>query len=916
MPFALTNDPSQSEISEAINYLLANFGPNVSADPNTGQITGPSGIVIAYLYQYLAVKYADSIDGSLNFSNSPTNRFYFGVNNSNFASESTNPADYIWYKVEGGFGTTKFLWYITTGGRQIQFAVDTVAPDTGWVQDSGAAIDLDIITSATTPVVIESFTSYFSPPILQVPRSGDPLTPSFTGIEPALYATDKGVIVPFVDSQTDSDSAFVNSTWRIGNSSTTGYGDISLTNITIGDPSDGGDFALWPTPTAMSSSPAYITVPIRYKNSLGVVSQASVGTQQLLFADPGATGPSGDQFVTVFLYQWSTTVPGDPSGTSTYTWATGANSGYTGGNYWNTSIGTNPGTPLIKLWTASTNIYAVGGTTTTTVNWSSGFTVAAFSQNGDNGASGVQTARPTVYQWAPTIPSGPTGTSTYTWATGAFAAPSGWSTSITTSPSAGYTLWAASVSLVDSATAITSTINWSTATILAAGYAGQTGPTGASGLSSRLCFARVASNPTPVSGSITTSGSSSFPTSGQSSSTWGFAATWSGSDPDPSSTNSLYQSDGIYNPSTGNTTWSTPYISSLKVGTLSAITVNTGALTVQDSLTVSTTGNIKGGQTAYNTGTGFFLGYSSSTYKFSIGSSTINMLWDGSAFTINGGTIAGGSIRIGTGSAPGGSAFYVSTAGAVYVDNIFGGIGRYTNDNYTGVALQAYTSKAYEALIGTVNATNSSSLAHGIRGQNTYNGTSGLVGVANGYDFYADGSGTNYGPFTGNHDLLLPIDQTLTPGDLVVDVTCIARNGWSNAIFEVTRSTLPNQAGARGIFIGELRPLSSVQPPVFIDYWEQVDGQSIPVMTAQYEAIKNDYWFGSMSSLGEGQMNVCGENGDIAVDTLIVSSSTAGVGMAQSDDVIRGKTVAKAREAVTFASPTEIKQVACIYVSG
>jgi hypothetical protein len=71
-----------------------------------------------------------------------------------------------------------------------------------------------------------------------------------------------------------------------------------------------------------------------------------------------------------------------------------------------------------------------------------------------------------------------------------------------------------------------------------------------------------------------------------------------------------------------------------------------------------------------------------------------------------------------------------------------------------------------------------------------------------------------------------------------------------------------------------------------------------------------------MSSLGEGQINVCGENGNLAMDTLIVSSSTAGVGMAQSDDIIRGKTVAKSREAVTFASPTEIKQVACIYVSG
>ena len=74
MPFALNSDPSQSEISEAINYLLANFGPNLSADPNNGQISGPSGVIIAYLYQYIAVKYADSFDGTLNFSNSPTGR--------------------------------------------------------------------------------------------------------------------------------------------------------------------------------------------------------------------------------------------------------------------------------------------------------------------------------------------------------------------------------------------------------------------------------------------------------------------------------------------------------------------------------------------------------------------------------------------------------------------------------------------------------------------------------------------------------------------------------------------------------------------------------------------------------------------------------------------------------------------------
>lgn len=149
MPFALVNDPSNSEISEAINYLLANFGSNLIADPNTGVISGPSGVTIAYLYRYLAVKYADSFDGSLNFSNSPTDRLYYGLRNTDDTTESTNPADYIWFRVTGGFGTTKFLYYQTGGGRQIQFVVATTSPGATYVQETGPAIDLDIVTTTT-----------------------------------------------------------------------------------------------------------------------------------------------------------------------------------------------------------------------------------------------------------------------------------------------------------------------------------------------------------------------------------------------------------------------------------------------------------------------------------------------------------------------------------------------------------------------------------------------------------------------------------------------------------------------------------------------------------------------------------------------------------------------------------------------
>ena len=51
----------------------------------------------------------------------------------------------------------------------------------------------------------------------------------------------------------------------------------------------------------------------------------------------------------------------------------------------------------------------------------------------------------------------------------------------------------------------------------------------------------------------------------------------------------------------------------------------------------STNGFIKGGQTAYNTGTGFFLGYSGAAYKLSIGTSGGNYVtWDGSVLTIKG----------------------------------------------------------------------------------------------------------------------------------------------------------------------------------------------------------------------------------------------------------------------------------------
>ena len=73
------------------------------------------------------------------------------------------------------------------------------------------------------------------------------------------------------------------------------------------------------------------------------------------------------------------------------------------------------------------------------------------------------------------------------------------------------------------------------------------------------------------------------------------------------------------------------------VTNLAAISANLGSITA-GNITLDSSGYIKGGQTAYNTGTGFFLGYSTDAYKLSIGNSVDTsklLLWDGTDLIVN-----------------------------------------------------------------------------------------------------------------------------------------------------------------------------------------------------------------------------------------------------------------------------------------
>lgn len=75
--------------------------------------------------------------------------------------------------------------------------------------------------------------------------------------------------------------------------------------------------------------------------------------------------------------------------------------------------------------------------------------------------------------------------------------------------------------------------------------------------------------------------------------------------------------------------------SEMNVSQLSAVAADLGTITA-GNITIDSSGYVKGGQTAYATGTGFWLGYDTDAYKFSIGDSDNYFKWDGSSLAIEG----------------------------------------------------------------------------------------------------------------------------------------------------------------------------------------------------------------------------------------------------------------------------------------
>jgi len=158
MTYFVQPNSSSQDLAGAINYILANLNTNFNPNFGTGIVnstnttaTATNGQTTAYLYRYLDIAYADNGSGSANFSSTPlsTNSFY-GLRNTNTNVYSTNPADYVWYQINGTFSGGNLLWYQTFGGLQINLLVATSQPTPAYQNPITATpIDLTQVSTAT-----------------------------------------------------------------------------------------------------------------------------------------------------------------------------------------------------------------------------------------------------------------------------------------------------------------------------------------------------------------------------------------------------------------------------------------------------------------------------------------------------------------------------------------------------------------------------------------------------------------------------------------------------------------------------------------------------------------------------------------------------------------------------------------------
>ncbi len=188
----------------------------------------------------------------------------------------------------------------------------------------------------------------------------------------------------------------------------------------------------------------------------------------------------------------------------------------------------------------------------------------------------------------------------------------------------------------------------------------------------------------------------------------------------------------------------------------------------------------------------------------------------------------------------------------------------------------------------------------------------GVFGSGSAWSFYASGTGTDYGPFTGGHEVRLsndfPVDiQT----GMIVSVTGEAR-------------VRKNEDGAVSI--------SSTLPTVTLS--DKADDKAVFGVYDGKAYLDKEHWynaseserFARVNALGEGRVWVSNINGDIEAGDYITTSDIPGYGHRQKDDLLHSYTLGKAIETIDWDSVTDtvdlngqthkVYLLAVVYTSG
>ncbi|MFQ3664667.1 MAG: hypothetical protein SNJ79_01335 [Sphingomonadaceae bacterium] len=208
--------------------------------------------------------------------------------------------------------------------------------------------------------------------------------------------------------------------------------------------------------------------------------------------EDGLPGAAGLNSAPVMIYRRAASSPALPTANATYTFATGAITGLNNG--WSATVPAANGQPL---WVSHASASSTGATDTIAPSeWS---TPAIMAEDGVDGAAGGNTAVAYLYQRAASAPGAPTGTLTYTFATGALSGTpgNGWATTIPATN--GQPLWVRTA--VAFGTGATDTIDpseWSASVRLV-----EDGATGLTGGQVLWIFRRSATQPNTPSPSST-----------------------------------------------------------------------------------------------------------------------------------------------------------------------------------------------------------------------------------------------------------------------------------------------------------------------------------------------------------------------------------------------------------------------------